>query len=117
MATLCFRSRLLGRSDPAPRSTACRRLTYLSTRSVCRVWCAGYAQRFCIRITDHRNHRRFPLRLWPTPIRDTLQYRYNPMMTNMRVLDRFGRYLTLDYSGLEDRTLLFTPKSAQRVDR
>ena len=45
------------------------------------------------------------------------QYRYNPMMTNMRVLDRFGRYLTLDYSGLEDRTLLFTPKSAQRVDR
>ncbi len=29
----------------------------------------------------------------------------------------FGRYLTLDYSGLEDRTLLFTPKSAQRVDR
>jgi len=45
------------------------------------------------------------------------QYRYNPMMTNMRVLDIFGRYLTLDYSGLQDRTLLFTPKAAQRVDR
>jgi len=45
------------------------------------------------------------------------QFRYNQMMTNMHTLDSFGRYRTTDYSGLQDRTLLFTPKNAQRVDR
>jgi hypothetical protein len=45
------------------------------------------------------------------------QYRYNQMRENMNTLDSFGRQRTVDYSGLRDRTLLFTPKSAQRVDR
>jgi hypothetical protein len=45
------------------------------------------------------------------------QYRYNQMRENMNMLDSFGRQRTVDYSGLRDRTLLFTPKAAQRVDR
>jgi hypothetical protein len=45
------------------------------------------------------------------------QFRYNPMQENMTTLDSFGRQRTVDYSGLRDRTLLFTPKAAQRVDR
>ena len=45
------------------------------------------------------------------------QYRYNQMRENMTTLDSFGRQRTVDYSGLRDRTLLFTPKAAQRVDR
>ena len=44
------------------------------------------------------------------------QYRYNQMVMNMNMLDSFGRERTIDYSGLRDRTLLFTPKAAQRVD-
>jgi hypothetical protein len=44
------------------------------------------------------------------------QYRYNQMAMNMNMLDSFGRERTIDYSGLRDRTLLFTPKAAQRVD-
>jgi hypothetical protein len=42
------------------------------------------------------------------------QYRYNQMRENMRTLDSFGRQATVDYSGLRDRTLLFTPKAAKR---
>jgi hypothetical protein len=45
------------------------------------------------------------------------QYRYNQMRENMRMLDSFGREATVDYSGLRDRTLLFTPKAAQQVGR
>jgi len=45
------------------------------------------------------------------------QYRYNQMVMNMNMLDSFGRERTIDYSGLRDRTLLFTPKAAQRIDR
>ena len=41
-------------------------------RSAYRVSCQRYAQRFCVRILDHGNHRRFPLRLWPTDVCDTL---------------------------------------------
>ena len=44
------------------------------------------------------------------------QYRYNQMRENMRMLDSFGREATVDYSGLRDRTLLFTPKAAKRSD-
>jgi hypothetical protein len=44
------------------------------------------------------------------------QYRYNQMRVNMNTLDSFGRQRTVDYSGLRDRTLLFTPKAAQRVN-
>jgi hypothetical protein len=44
------------------------------------------------------------------------QYRYNQMRENMNTLDSFGRERTVDYSGLRDRTLLFTPKSAKRSD-
>jgi len=44
------------------------------------------------------------------------QYRYNQMRENMRMLDSFGREATVDYSGLRDRTLLFTPQAAQRSD-
>ncbi len=45
------------------------------------------------------------------------QFRYNQMRENMHTLDSFGRQRTVDYSGLQDRVLLFTPKSAQRSDR
>ena len=44
------------------------------------------------------------------------QYRYNQMRENMRMLDSFGREATVDYTGLRDRTLLFTPKAAKRSD-
>jgi hypothetical protein len=44
------------------------------------------------------------------------QYRYNQMVMNMNMLDSFGRERTIDYSGLRDRTLLFTPRAAQQVD-
>lgn len=44
------------------------------------------------------------------------QYRYNPMLTNMKTRDSSGRDLTVDYSGLKYRTLLFTPKAAIRAD-
>ena len=58
--------------DPVPRSAACRGLTYGNTGSTYRISCQRYAQRLCIRILDHGNHRRLPLRLWPTDVRDTL---------------------------------------------
>jgi hypothetical protein len=45
------------------------------------------------------------------------QFRYNQMRENINTLDSFGRQRTVDYSGLRDRILLFTPKSAQRSDR
>jgi hypothetical protein len=44
------------------------------------------------------------------------QFRYNQMRENMKTLDSFGRNRLIDYSGLRDRTLLFTPKSAKRSD-
>ena len=45
------------------------------------------------------------------------QYRYNQMVTNLKLRDSFGRENTVDYSGLQDRILVFTPKAAQRVDK
>jgi hypothetical protein len=44
------------------------------------------------------------------------QYRSNKMRTNMNVRDSYGRENEVDYSGLRDRTLLFTPQAAQRSD-
>ena len=44
------------------------------------------------------------------------QYRYNPMRTNMNLNDMASRSRQADSSGLRDRTLLFTPKTAQRSD-
>ena len=35
---------------------------------------------------DHGNHRRFPLCLWPTAVRDTSQYCYNQMRENMSMI-------------------------------
>ena len=45
------------------------------------------------------------------------QYRYNQMVTNLNLRDSYGRENTVDYSGLRDRILVFTPKAAQRIDR
>ena len=44
------------------------------------------------------------------------QYRYNQMRVNMSTRDSSGRERTVDYSNLQDRALLFTPKAAQRSD-
>jgi hypothetical protein len=44
------------------------------------------------------------------------QYRSNKMRTNMNVRDSYGRENEVDYSGLRDRTLLFTPQAAQLSD-
>jgi hypothetical protein len=45
------------------------------------------------------------------------QYRYNQMQANLNLRDSYGRENTVDYSGLRDRILVFTPKAAQRIDR
>jgi hypothetical protein len=45
------------------------------------------------------------------------QYRYNPMRTNLDILDiPYRSQEPLDYSGLRYRTLQFTPKAALRTD-
>ena len=44
------------------------------------------------------------------------QYRYNPTRTNLNVSNSNYELTRLDYSGLRDRTLLFTPSAAQRSD-
>ena len=45
------------------------------------------------------------------------QFRVNPTLTNLNMNDAAHRsQQPLDYSGLKYRTLLFTPKAAQRVD-
>ena len=44
------------------------------------------------------------------------QYRYDPIRTNMNVSSGANRSRLADYSGLRDRTLLFTPSDAQRSD-
>jgi hypothetical protein len=44
------------------------------------------------------------------------QYRSNKMRTNMNMQDSYGRVRKVDYSGLQDRILLFTPEAAQRSD-
>jgi hypothetical protein len=44
------------------------------------------------------------------------QYRTDKMRTNMNMQDSYGRVRTVDYSGLQDRILLFTPEAAQRSD-
>src|SRR5262245_53522539 len=44
------------------------------------------------------------------------QYRYDPMRTNENIADLSNRSSPLDYSGLKNRTLLFTPEAALRAD-
>ena len=44
------------------------------------------------------------------------QYRYDPIRTNENIADLSNRSHALDYSGLTNRTLLFTPEAALRAD-
>ena len=44
------------------------------------------------------------------------QYRYSPMRTNLDIGDMANRSRPLDYSGLRNRILVFTPRAAQRSD-
>ena len=44
------------------------------------------------------------------------QYRYSPTRTNLNIGDMANRSRPLDYSGLLNRILLFTPRAAQRSD-
>jgi hypothetical protein len=44
------------------------------------------------------------------------QYRYSPSRTNIDLSPITYRSRPVDYSGLQNRLLLFTPKAAQRVD-
>ncbi|RPH75347.1 MAG: hypothetical protein EHM80_16385 [Nitrospiraceae bacterium] len=44
------------------------------------------------------------------------QYRYSPERTNLNIGDMANRSRPLDYSGLRNRILLFTPSVAQRSD-
>ncbi len=44
------------------------------------------------------------------------QYRYSPMRTNLNIGDMANRSRPLDYSGLRNRILVFTPNAAQRSD-
>ena len=44
------------------------------------------------------------------------QYRYDPIRTNMNVSSSTNKSRPPDSSGLRDRTLLFTPRAAQRSD-
>ena len=110
------RPRLLGRTDPVPRSTACGGLTYGNTRSACRVSCRRLHTRFCIRIFDHGNNCRFPVCLWPTTIRDTLSISVSTDSGRTSTCEFPINRLNRDSSGLQDHVLLFTPKAAQRPD-
>lgn len=44
------------------------------------------------------------------------QYRYSPTRTNLNIGDMANRSRPLDYSGLRNQILLFTPRTAQRSD-
>jgi hypothetical protein len=44
------------------------------------------------------------------------QYRYSPTRTNLNIGDMANRSRPLDYSGLRNQILLFTPSAAQRSD-
>ena len=44
------------------------------------------------------------------------QYRYSPMRTNLNIGDMANRSRPLDYSGLQNQILVFTPRAAQRSD-
>ena len=44
------------------------------------------------------------------------QYRYSPMRTNLNIGDMANRSRPLDYSGLRNQILVFTPRAAQRSD-
>lgn len=44
------------------------------------------------------------------------QYRYSPTRTNLNIGDMANRLRPLDYSGLRNQILVFTPRAAQRSD-
>jgi hypothetical protein len=44
------------------------------------------------------------------------QYRYSPTRTNLNIGDMANRSRPLDYSGLRNQILVFTPRAAQRSD-
>ena len=44
------------------------------------------------------------------------QYRYSPTRTNLNIGDMANRSRPLDYSGLQNQILVFTPRAAQRSD-
>ena len=82
------RPRVLGRSNPVPRSAACRRLTYGSAGSACRISCPDDIRRFHAGIIDDGNDQRVPLCLWPTVVRDSLSI---PLFTDADEPEHSGR--------------------------